>query len=87
MGAKNEYMKFIEEKSKELEEYLYNKYPLLYYAVPTIINTKKPFCKCLYEIHNNLRRTKFCMIACREQSEYSKILDNEKKQQEEKKND
>lgn len=34
-GAKNECMKFIEEKSKELEEYLYNKYPLLYYAVPT----------------------------------------------------
>ena len=35
MGAKNECMKFIEEKSKELKEYLYNKYPLLYYAVPT----------------------------------------------------
>ena len=52
-----------------------------------IKNTKKPFCQCLYEIHNSLRRTKFCMIACREQSEYLKILETEKKQKEEKKND
>lgn len=32
IGVKNECMSFIEEKSKELEEYLHNKYPLLYYV-------------------------------------------------------
>ena len=55
---------------------------------PPINTTKKPFCKGLYETHNNLPRTRFCMIACREQNEYSKILEAEKKLKEEpKKND
>jgi len=34
--------------------------------------TRKPFCKCLYEIENNLQRTIFCMIPCRAQLEIRK---------------
>lgn len=31
-------------------------------------------CQCLYEIHNKLPRTKFCMMPCAEQREARKIL-------------
>lgn len=30
-------------------------------------STKEPFCKCLYEIENDLPRTRFCFMPCRDQ--------------------
>ena len=32
-------------------------------------NRKESHCQCLYEIENNLTRTKFCMVPCRAQRE------------------
>jgi hypothetical protein len=31
------------------------------------MNNKELFCQCLHEIENDLPRTKFCFMACRDQ--------------------
>ncbi len=40
--------------------------------VPKITTTRKPYCQCMYEIENKLKRTKFCMVPCRDQLEMRK---------------
>lgn len=47
--------------------------------------TKRPFCKCLYEIENNLPRTMFCFMPCRDQEEIMRQREEAEKRKNEKK--
>ncbi len=38
--------------------------------------TREPFCQCLHEIENKLKRTKFCFMTCRDQREILRIRNN-----------
>lgn len=48
------------------------------YLQKAVLDQSTANCKCLYEIHNNLPRTQFCMVPCSAQREARKILRNER---------